>query len=145
MNTFLKFALPLSAVGGAAYLYNSSMNRVPTPNVLPSWPVYGREEVRKHRTLEDRIWVSYEDSVYDITSFLPKHPGGDEKIKMAAGNALEPFWEMYSFHKRLNVRELLDDYKIGTLAENDRVKPTDLPNFDELKREDHVVRSDKLV
>jgi hypothetical protein len=30
-------------------------------------PVYSREEVSKHRTLQDGIWVTYKDGVYDIT------------------------------------------------------------------------------
>jgi sulfite oxidase len=34
--------------------------------------------------MENRIWVSYKNGVYDITDFIPLHPGAD-KILMAAG------------------------------------------------------------
>lgn len=43
------------------------------------------EEVRKHITFETGIWSAYNDSVYDFTDFVHRHPGGDEKMIMAAG------------------------------------------------------------
>jgi sulfite oxidase len=67
-------------------------------------PVYRRAEISKHRTLANKVWVSYEDGVYDITQFLKVHPGGAEKLMMAAGGAIEPFWEMYPFHKKDTVK-----------------------------------------
>ncbi len=39
-------------------------------------PVYTREEVAKHRTPQDRVWVTFKDGVYDITDFVEMHPGG---------------------------------------------------------------------
>ena len=33
--------------------------------------------------------------VYDVTSFIPNHPGGVDKIMLAAGGAVEPFWRVY--------------------------------------------------
>ena len=36
--------------------------------------------------------MSYEEGVYDITEFLKVHPGGADKIMMAAGGAIDPFW-----------------------------------------------------
>lgn len=40
--------------------------------------------------------------MYDITDFISKHPGG-EKILMAAGGSLEPFWELFAVHKNVQV------------------------------------------
>ena len=31
------------------------------------------------------IWMSYGGNVYDVTDFVPNHPGGSEKIMLAAG------------------------------------------------------------
>jgi cytochrome b involved in lipid metabolism len=45
---------------------------------------YTAEDVRQHDSLENRIWVSFKHGVYDITDFIPRHPGAD-KILMAAG------------------------------------------------------------
>ena len=63
-----------------------------------------------HKTINQRIWVTYLDKVYDITDFLKIHPGGSDKIKMAAGGAIEPFWEMYPFHKKDEIKKLLTPY-----------------------------------
>ncbi|XP_073772158.1 sulfite oxidase, mitochondrial isoform X2 [Danio rerio] len=42
------------------------------------------------------------------------HPGGD-KILLAAGGALEPYWALYAVHKEEHVLEILSEYKIGVL------------------------------
>ncbi len=38
----------------------------------------------EHNTQED-CWVVYKGKVYDITSFLPKHPGGVTRISRTCG------------------------------------------------------------
>ena len=38
-------------------------------------PEYTLEDVSKHGTMKDRVWVSYRHGVYDITDFIAKHPG----------------------------------------------------------------------
>lgn len=38
-------------------------------------PEYTLDDVSKHSTLKDRVWVSYRHGVYDITDFIAKHPG----------------------------------------------------------------------
>lgn len=30
--------------------------------------------------------------MYDITDFIPNHPGGSEKIMLAAGKSIDAFW-----------------------------------------------------
>jgi len=50
--------------------------------------------------------------VYDITDFVEEHPGGD-KILMAAGGSLEPFWLLYAVHKNPEVLALLEQFRIG--------------------------------
>ena len=36
---------------------------------------YTMEEVRKHKTDND-CWIVWNGGVYDVTNFLPDHPGG---------------------------------------------------------------------
>jgi hypothetical protein len=36
---------------------------------------YTLEEIAKHNTKENRIWVIYKNGVYDITEFIEMHPG----------------------------------------------------------------------
>ena len=47
-------------------------------------PEYSIEDVGKHDSVENRIWVIFKSGVYDITDFIPLHPGA-EKLLMAAG------------------------------------------------------------
>ncbi|KAL6752305.1 Oxidoreductase, molybdopterin-binding domain-containing protein [Haematococcus lacustris] len=78
-------------------------------------PVFSREEVAKHKTAEQGIWVIFKGGVYDITEFVHQHPGGAAKIMLAAGASVEPFWAMYQQHLKAEVQDLLRDYKIGSL------------------------------
>ncbi|XP_035231745.1 sulfite oxidase-like isoform X2 [Stegodyphus dumicola] len=82
-------------------------------------PVYTADEVAAHSSVEKRVWVCYKSGVYDITDFIPKHPGGD-KILMAAGASLEPFWELFAVHKSEQVLKMLEEYRIGNLRVEDR-------------------------
>ena len=51
-----------------------------------------------HDSEDKRIWVTYREGVYDITDFVPNHPGANN-ILMAAGGSVEPFWNLYAVHK----------------------------------------------
>ncbi|KAM9408581.1 sulfite oxidase, mitochondrial [Pholidichthys leucotaenia] len=86
-----------------------------------SLPIISQEEVSKHRSLQDGVWVTYKGSVYDITKFVAIHPGGD-KILLAAGGALEPFWALYAVHNQEHVLEILSEYKVGELSGEDQRK-----------------------
>ncbi|XP_056418311.1 sulfite oxidase, mitochondrial isoform X2 [Hyla sarda] len=89
------------------------------------FPQYTREDVKKHTNPSDRIWVTYAGEVFDITDFVDLHPGGN-KILLAAGGALEPFWALYGVHKSEHVMEILQEYKVGVLSPDDKEEPRDL-------------------
>jgi sulfite oxidase len=63
--------------------------------------------------------VSFRDGVYDITEFLKGHPGGSDKIMVSAGGPIEPFWEIYGFHKKEGIYKLLEHFRIGNLHPDD--------------------------
>lgn len=100
---------------------------VGTPSSSPSSsvPIFSQEEVSRHRSLEDGIWVTYKGGVYDITEFVAMHPGGD-KIMLAAGGAVEPFWALYAVHNQEHVLEILSEYKVGELRAEDQKKQQSL-------------------
>ena len=77
--------------------------------------------------------VTYTDGVYDLTEFTKSHPGGSDKLLMARGGPIEPFWQMYPFHKQEKIIALLKPYKIGTLDERDVLDEKDLPDFKDLQ------------
>ncbi|KAI6082280.1 Oxidoreductase, molybdopterin-binding domain-containing protein [Hypoxylon rubiginosum] len=84
-------------------------------------PRYRLSKVKEHGPKSERPWVIYEDKVYDITDWIPGHPGG-EVILRAAGGSIEPYWDIFSIHKSAYVREILDQYLVG------KVHPDDLEN-----------------
>ncbi|XP_039758051.1 sulfite oxidase, mitochondrial isoform X2 [Pararge aegeria] len=86
-------------------------------------PIYTAEEVSKHDNKKS-FWVTYKHGVYDVTTFLPSHPGG-EQIYNAAGLSIEPFWNVYGMHKTEEVFKLLESYRIGNLHEGDVVDHSD--------------------
>lgn len=56
-----------------------------------------------------------------MTDFVVNHPGGD-KVLLAAGGSVEPYWAIYAQHKTAEVMEILEDLRIGTIDENDLKK-----------------------
>ncbi|XP_076066084.1 sulfite oxidase isoform X2 [Oratosquilla oratoria] len=87
-------------------------------NWVQGLPEYSLDDVAKHNDMEAGVWVAFKEGVYDITSFIKKHPGGD-KIMMGAGGSVEPFWALYSVHKHKFVLDLLEKYRIGNLSKKD--------------------------
>ena len=90
--------------------------------VRPELPNYSLDEVSKHKEKETRIWVTYGDGVYDITDFIEQHPGGGDKIILAAGSSLEPFWAVFAAHNTDEVRHILEEWRIGNITPGDRGK-----------------------
>lgn len=93
-----------------------------------AWPTFTREDVAKHTTKETGIWVTYKDGVYDITEFICNHPGGQDKIMLAAGKAIDPFWRIYQQHEgRGTAMKALQSLRIGDLADPPAPEVTDDP------------------
>jgi sulfite oxidase len=92
-------------------------------------PVYTSKDVARHNSTEDgskRIWMSYGGYVYDVTDFIPNHPGGTEKILLAAGSHIEPYWDTYRQHfSSLLPLQYLEAMKIGILDEQDQQRIDD--------------------
>ena len=56
-------------------------------------PTYTSAEVSMHNgKTSNKVWMSYGGYVYDATEFIANHPGGAEKIMLAAGGPIEPYW-----------------------------------------------------
>lgn len=89
-------------------------------------PEYSKDEIAKHKNVNARIWVYYKHGVYDITEFVEAHPGGN-KILLAAGSSIEPFWALYAVHKSNQVFKMLETYRIGNLLKADREADANAP------------------
>lgn len=97
--------------------------------------MYRLADIAEHKTRETGIWVTYKDSVYDITDFINDHPGGD-RIMLAAGKAIDPFWRLYQMHvSRGNALKLLEPLKIGRLDPQDITAPSAADSEDPFSRD----------
>ncbi|KAL4129396.1 hypothetical protein PRIC2_005404 [Phytophthora ramorum] len=91
----------------------------PVGEARPELPTFTFEEVQKHTGAhKSGTWVVYRHGVYDITRFIVSHPGGT-KILLAAGNSIEPFWQLYAAHNHADVHKILEKLRIGNLREED--------------------------
>lgn len=120
--------LIFGAIGVIIYLYmanksddeedndNSSDNKF--ANVTKT-RLITREEVSEHYTTDD-LWVVIDNKVYDLSKFVPNHPGGEKSIaKHAGGDATKGFYGIQ--HPERTFFEI-EDYLIGAVPENQRMK-----------------------
>lgn len=73
-------------------------------------------QIRLHDTV-DSAWLVAGKNVYDVTNYLPSHPGGVECILKYAGGKKDVTEDLH-FHSARG-RKLWDQYKIGTVADSD--------------------------
>ncbi|USW59134.1 Putative oxidoreductase, molybdopterin-binding domain, eukaryotic molybdopterin oxidoreductase [Septoria linicola] len=75
-------------------------------------------DVVTHDRSSSTKWVIHGRSVYDITSFIDAHPGG-EVILRACGGSIDPYWKLFSIHNKPEVEKILDGFYIGDLDQQD--------------------------
>ncbi len=68
---------------------SSAVDEKSTKNENDTLPYYRLSEVKEHGPKSARPWVTYQGKIYDITDWIPAHPGG-EVILRAAGGSIEP-------------------------------------------------------
>ncbi|KAG5985460.1 hypothetical protein E4U55_000022 [Claviceps digitariae] len=86
----------------------------------PSLPRFRINEIRKHGPDSDTPWVIHGDKVYDITDWIPAHPGG-QVILRAAGGSIDPYWDIFTIHKNQYVYDILSQYLIGYVDQADLI------------------------
>lgn len=74
---------------------------------IPEYPIY---EVRKHNNQND-CWIIVGKYVYDVTTFLDRHPGSKKAILRHAGEICD---HHLNFHSQ-KARDMLMEYKIGKI------------------------------
>ena len=70
--------------------------------------------------LKENCWVSYKDKVYDITSWLPRHPGSAEAIIPYCGNSTKFEQAFEGQHGTSQVQRLIEEgiYKGDLVLDN---------------------------
>ncbi|XP_033104294.1 cytochrome b5-like isoform X2 [Anneissia japonica] len=85
---------------------------------------YTLEEVKEHNN-GNSLWLVIHDKVYDVTKFIDEHPGGEEVLlEQAGGDGSESFEDV---GHSSDARELMEDYYIGDLVEEDKGKGSAKP------------------
>lgn len=87
---------------------------------VPKEKLFRLSDVRSHDSKATSYWVYRGDRVYDITEWIPLHPGG-EVIMRAAGGSIDPYWAMFTIHQTQSVYDILEQYFIGKIDPRDLV------------------------
>ncbi|XP_013411094.1 acyl-lipid (9-3)-desaturase [Lingula anatina] len=93
----------------------------PCPSAkMTDWPVYTMDEVSDHCEYSS-CWIVVHNYVYDVTTFVFEHPGGEDIILEHGGRDCT-----YAFEEKGHSRHatmMLEKYCIGMLVENERIMP----------------------
>ncbi|KAK9767157.1 fatty acid alpha-hydroxylase [Basidiobolus ranarum] len=83
---------------------------------MTSLKFYTASEVASHSS-DKSTWVIYKNKVYDVTSFLSSHPGGDELILEYAGKDVTEVLADIDIHEHSEAAYvMLEDLCIGQLS-----------------------------
>ncbi|GMY11812.1 cytochrome b5 [Fagus crenata] len=74
--------------------------------------LYTMQEASEHNTKDD-CWVVIDGKVYDVTSYLDEHPGGDDVVLVATGKDATDDFEDAGHSK--SAKELMETFCIGEL------------------------------
>ena len=85
-------------------------------------PTFSIAEVKKHTDQKSGVWVTYKGGVYDVTSLIAGHPGGNGRLLMAGGNDISIFWDIYRQHYQKHIIDFTETYRIGNLSPSDAIK-----------------------
>ncbi|KAJ5368807.1 cytochrome b5-like heme binding domain-containing protein [Penicillium cataractarum] len=72
-------------------------------------------EVAAHNNADKGMYIIVDSSVYDVTNFVDKHPGGAKILKRVAGkDASKQFWK---YHNESVLKKYAPKLKIGDVKD----------------------------
>ncbi|ORX34789.1 hypothetical protein BD324DRAFT_653047 [Kockovaella imperatae] len=87
--------------------------------------IFALADVSKHKSRQS-CYVSYKGSVYDVTSFLPDHPGGDDILLQYAGADVGQIMGDETEHVHsASAYDMMEEYKIGELGGDEKIVSED--------------------
>ncbi|KAF5743001.1 Cytochrome B5-like protein n5 ATCB5LP CB5LP [Tripterygium wilfordii] len=75
--------------------------------------IYSKADVSLHNKRTD-CWIIIKDKVYDVTSYVEEHPGGDAILTHAGDDSTEGF---FGPQHATRVFDMIDDFYIGNLEQ----------------------------
>ncbi|KEQ87398.1 hypothetical protein M438DRAFT_342586 [Aureobasidium pullulans EXF-150] len=111
-----------AAVAGiAALILSASSQRKALAESEPPQRLIRLHEIHQHNSTSDSYWVYHGTSVYDITEWVPNHPGGEVILRAVGGN-IETYWNIFTIHQKQEVYDILEQYLIGQIDPRDLVE-----------------------
>ena len=123
------------AIAGSSYVFinqdsatDDTDQSMTTPDPVPGeQPLqdYSAQEVAKHDR-PDSCWTIIDGMVYDITSYIPNHPAGDEILRACGKDGSSLFNQRQTadgqtvgsgFPHSTNASGILSRYQIGSLVQ----------------------------
>ncbi|KZT06829.1 uncharacterized protein LAESUDRAFT_138709 [Laetiporus sulphureus 93-53] len=105
------------------------------------------KEVAKHNT-PSSCWVIIKNKVYDVTDFLPEHPGGAKIILKHAGrdatSAYEPIHPPDALDKNLPPEKHLGDIDVAGVQALQKERASRQKTRDEIRVEEAVARKPRI-
>ncbi|MQL71528.1 hypothetical protein Taro_003870 [Colocasia esculenta] len=99
-------------------------------------------DVSKHNTRED-CWLVIAGKVYNVSTFLEDHPGGDEVLLASTGKDATDDFEDVGHSS--TARAMMDEYLVGeidgsTIPTKKKFVPPKQPYYNQDKTTDFVIR-----
>ncbi|KAL8094009.1 cytochrome B5-like protein isoform X1 [Apium graveolens] len=86
---------------------------VQSNNVVKAPKAYTKAEVSLHDKRTD-CWIIIKQKIYDVTSYVEEHPGGDAILAHAGDDSTEGF---YGPQHATRVFDMIEDFYVGDLLE----------------------------
>ena len=81
--------------------------------------IYAKEDIESHSS-PSSCWVTRNGKVYDVTSFLADHPGGEEYILKYSGRDVGQVMKDASEHDHSDAAyDVLDEFMIGRVGQGE--------------------------
>lgn len=98
---------------------SDTTNNTSTQNTSQNVTTYTMTEIAKHSS-ESNCWLLINNKVYDVTKFIPDHPGGVAQIIPYCGKEATKAFDTQGGRGRPHsptADEMLKDYFIGNLSQ----------------------------
>lgn len=74
---------------------------------------YSLDEIKNHTTRES-VWIIIDDYVFDVTSYMSKHPGGSQLFLKYAGTDCT---KQFNDAKHVDAFNYMDDLCVGKVKD----------------------------